>query len=177
MNNNIENIEAARPSLPTELPGYAAASLGSSQPGKTRTPGWTFRVLARILARSTPSRTRSFSIAEMVAWGIPVSFDSWFWLNSCSSRIIRTDSPTDTVIRFFAGRYSLISAWTKSRCFASQPGCWCSLIKLLPFIMAGASSKSIFGSVFSKIRPTSPLSFSFRFRGYLLCCFTSLLLL
>ena len=61
---------------PSSCHCYAATSPGSSQPGKTRTPGWTFRALARILARSTPSRTRSFSIAEMVAWGIPVSADN-----------------------------------------------------------------------------------------------------
>jgi hypothetical protein len=52
---------------------YAAAFLGSSQPGKTSTPGWHFNARARTFARSTPRRTRSFSIAEMVACGIPVS--------------------------------------------------------------------------------------------------------
>ncbi len=56
------------------------------------------------LARSTPSDTRLFSIAEIVACGIPVALASWFWLSTCSSRMIRTDSPTETLIRFFAGR-------------------------------------------------------------------------
>jgi len=37
-----------------EAKGYAAASSGSSQPGKTRTPGWHFRARARTFARSTP---------------------------------------------------------------------------------------------------------------------------
>lgn len=27
-----------------------------------------------------------------------------FWLKPCSSRMMRTDSPTDTLIRFFAAR-------------------------------------------------------------------------
>lgn len=85
---------------------YAAASPGNSQPGKTSTPGWHLNARARTLARSTPRRTRSFSMAEMVACGMPVSRANWFWLSSWNSRTIRTDSPTETAIRFFAGRYS-----------------------------------------------------------------------
>src|SRR4030067_421367 len=46
---------------------YAATFPGSSHPGNTSTPGWHLSALARTLARSTPNRTRSFSIADMVA--------------------------------------------------------------------------------------------------------------
>jgi len=46
------------------------ADSGSSHPGKTSTPGWTFNASASTFARSTPRRTRSFSTAEMVACGI-----------------------------------------------------------------------------------------------------------
>jgi len=54
--------------------GYAVASLVSSQPGKTRTPGWTFRALPRNLARSTPSWTRSFSMKSRFALGSSLGF-------------------------------------------------------------------------------------------------------
>ena len=54
------------------------------------------------LARSTPSRARSFSIAEMVAWGMPVSLANSFWLYPCNSLMIRTDFPTDTFTAFVA---------------------------------------------------------------------------
>ena len=40
---------------------------------------------------------------------MPVAVARSFWLISCSSRSIRTDSPTETSIPFFALRYSLIS--------------------------------------------------------------------
>ena len=88
--------------------GYAARSSGTSQPGNTSTAGWHLRARAKTLARSTPKFTRPFSMAEMVACGMPVSADSWLWLSSWSSRRIRTDSPTETSIRFFAGRYTFI---------------------------------------------------------------------
>ena len=42
-------------------------------------------------------------MAERVVWGMPVSAESWFWLSSRSSRRMRTDSPTETEIRFFGG--------------------------------------------------------------------------
>lgn len=88
---------------------YAADSLATSQPGNTSTAGWHLRARARILARSTPRLTRPFSIAEMVACGMPVSSASWLWLSSCSSRRMRTDSPTETSTRRFATLKSFIS--------------------------------------------------------------------
>src|SRR4051812_22977180 len=39
---------------------------------------------------------------------MPVKLASSFWLYSCSSRRMRTDSPTETAMRFFAGLKSLI---------------------------------------------------------------------
>src|ERR1035438_2543354 len=48
-------------------PRQAADSRSTSQPGKTKTDGWHFRARARVLTRSTPSRMRSFSIADSVA--------------------------------------------------------------------------------------------------------------
>lgn len=42
---------------------------------------------------------RSFSIAEIIDCGMPVSSASLFWLSSCSSRMMRTDSPTDLLYR------------------------------------------------------------------------------
>lgn len=89
--------------------GYAAFSVGTTQPGNTSTPGWHFKARARALARSTPKRTRSFSMAEIVACERPVRFASSFWLNPCSSRMIRTDSRAVTVARFRSTRYALIS--------------------------------------------------------------------
>lgn len=50
-----------------------AAMFSSSQPGKTRTAGWQFSALARILARSTSKLARLFSIADMVDCGMLVS--------------------------------------------------------------------------------------------------------
>ena len=59
---------------------------------------------ASIFARSTPSFTRSFSMAELVAWEMPVGFASAFWLRPYNSRMIRTDSPTETITRLRATR-------------------------------------------------------------------------
>ena len=47
-------------------------------------------------------------LAEMVDCGIPVSLDSPFWVNLCSSRTIRTDSPTETSTRLRARRKSFM---------------------------------------------------------------------
>src|SRR3990167_1727333 len=76
---------------------YQAAFFSISQEGKTRTAGWHLRARAKTLARSTPKLILSFSIAEMVDWGIPVARARSSWLISCNSRIIRTDSPTVTL--------------------------------------------------------------------------------
>jgi hypothetical protein len=43
-------------------------------------------------------------MAESVAWGMPLSLANSFWLYPCNSRMMRTDSPTDTSMRFLAGR-------------------------------------------------------------------------
>jgi len=48
-------------------------------------------------------------MTEMVAWGMPVSLPNSFWLYPCNSRMMRTDSPTDTSMRFLAERKVLIS--------------------------------------------------------------------
>lgn len=47
--------------------------------------------------------TRSFSIAEIVACGMPVAADSWLWVSSCSSRTIHNDSPAVSWTRGRAG--------------------------------------------------------------------------
>ncbi len=85
---------------------HAAVSSPTSHPGKTSTAGWHFNARASTFARSAPRLTRSFSIAESVDWGMPVRSASSFWLNSCNSRMIRTDSPTDTSTCRRAFRYS-----------------------------------------------------------------------
>jgi len=61
---------------------YAADSFFTSQPGKTRTAGWTVSARAMTLARSRPRLILSFSIAEIVDWGIPVSPARSVWLSS-----------------------------------------------------------------------------------------------
>jgi hypothetical protein len=48
-------------------------------------------------------------MVERLAWGMPDATANWFWLNSWSSRKVRTDSTTVTVGRFLAGRKSFIS--------------------------------------------------------------------
>jgi hypothetical protein len=61
---------------------YTAASVGNTQPGNTKTPGWHLSARASAFARSTPRRIRSFSMAEIVACEIPVSCDGSFWLRA-----------------------------------------------------------------------------------------------
>ena len=39
---------------------------------------------------------------EMVVCGMPHSAESWVWLRPCNSRMIRTDSPGVTSMRFLA---------------------------------------------------------------------------
>ena len=48
---------------------------------------------------------------EIVVWEMPHSAESWVWLRPCSSRMIRTDSPGVTSMRFFAGIKLRISAF------------------------------------------------------------------
>lgn len=85
------------------LMGYAAERCAICQPGKTRTAGWQRSANARALARSTPRLTRPFSMLEMVDCPMPHSSANWVWLSSCSSRMIRTDSPGRDVYAFFCG--------------------------------------------------------------------------
>ena len=52
---------------------------------------------------------------------MPVSLASWFWLSSCSSRTMRTESPTETFTRRLAGRSLLITNSTHAA-FCSRAG-------------------------------------------------------
>jgi len=70
---------------------------------KRAPPGDNLKLAREPFARSTPRLTLSFSIAEMVDCGIPVSLEILFCVNPCSSRTIRTDSPTETVTFFVHG--------------------------------------------------------------------------
>ena len=80
-----------------------------------------FNARARTLALSTPRRTRLFPIAEIVVWGMPVSLASCFWLSSCSSRMMQTESPTEIPIQRLAERSPLITNSTREA-FCSRAG-------------------------------------------------------
>jgi len=73
------------------MSGYAADSCSTSQLGNTRTAGRTLSALASTFARSMPRLIRLHSIAEIVDCGMPEICAGWFWLSSCSSRMIRTN--------------------------------------------------------------------------------------
>jgi len=63
----VNMVVKQAPVVILQLWSQAAELRATSHPGKTRTAGWHFRARARVLARSTPSLMRSFSIADRVA--------------------------------------------------------------------------------------------------------------
>ena len=102
--------QVMRAGLTASLLRLCQAAVSSCHPGKTRTAGWQRKAVPSILARSTPRLTRPFSMLEMVVCGMPHSAESWVWLRPCNSRMIRTDSPGVTSMRFLAGMSLCISA-------------------------------------------------------------------
>src|SRR6185312_12304141 len=84
--------------------------LSSYQLGNTSTAGWQCRAVASVLARSTLRLMRLVSIPEIVGRGMPHSADSSPWLSPCSPRMMRTDWPVETSMRFLAGMGLLMSS-------------------------------------------------------------------